>query len=181
MKKICDRGYYFGNIEIEIRCSSGVLSVKADACIVPQYSTGISLDGPSGALIHSKAQGGIVAFQKFLREKKQFPFGTAYVTQCNCSHYRYLLHVPVLDCKDKRKIQAAIFDALKKAAQVGAKTVVIPNIDSNKNSLSPTEMAKVIFDAIDDFAARNSVEKVILAASSKEIFREYEKFFQSKK
>ena len=124
-------GFYFGGIKIKIKCS-GIFSEKADVCIIPQHSHGIELKGLSARIAHSPARSSIIAFQNYLSKAKTLPLGEVFTTPCEDEHYSYLMQISVLDCpvdKISQIISTAIQKAMQEAERLGAKTLIIPEIN----------------------------------------------------
>ena len=175
---------YFDEVKVNIKLS-GVLSEHADACIVPQYPTGISLTGVSAAFIHSKARNSIIAFQDFVRDKK-LSANSAFVAACNGDNYHYLIHTPALKRKGDCSIKSALTDtftgicaALEAAKTVQAQTVVIPSFNTGPNSiLSYEQSAKATLEAIVTFSTLpRSLKEITIALKNKEAFEAYTKVF----
>lgn len=163
--------YYFNSIEVDVSCAS-IFSKKADVCIVPQYSRGVALNGASSSIIHSRAQDGILAYQDFLKKHKELPLGEVFMTDCSGEHYRHLLQISVLDCPAEKTVltvTTAIKNALKKADETGAKTVVMPEINTAAYS---KEVSQAIITAIKELAPHlQSLQKITLLCRSKESFQ----------
>ena len=138
---------YAGDIRINVNLS-GVMSEKADACIVPHYETGISLTGVSAAFIHSMARNSIIEYQDYARDKKLKP-DFAYVASCQGDNYKHLIHIPVLKRKteknnkktSKEDTYLGILSALETAETIKARSVVIPSLNTGSSGVLTYEVA----------------------------------------
>ena len=170
---------YFGDIRINV-CFSGVMSEKADVCLVPQFGSGISLTGVSAAFIHSMARNSIIDYQEFAKDKKLEP-GTAFISACQGDNYRYLAHIYILKHENPPKEQIkkdtfySIFAGLDAALSVKAKSVVIPSVNTGSNGgLNYEESATATFNAISAFSKKNkSIKKITIALKTEYAFKTY--------
>ena len=177
---------YFGDIRINITLS-GVMSERADVCVVPHYATGISLTGISAAFIHSMARNSIIEYQNYARDKVLKP-NFAYVSACNGNNYRYLIHIPVLKRSTEKSKKIAkedtftgILSSLEGAQSVKAKTMVIPSINTGTTGvLSYEESGYETYRAIKTFIEKTpltSLKEITIALKSQQALVAYLKSF----
>lgn len=154
---------------VTLRIAFGDMTkVKADAYIVPQFTSCASYGGVGGAVARAGAVKGIDEFQEFVSRGGEQKFGTVLLTNSHGGNSNKLLHTVSVGSSKEHEfdtVQTSIYNALRTAEENGVKSVVSPALGTGIiGQLTPEQSAKSILSAVKNFAdeGRNMDVSVVI-------------------
>lgn len=154
---------------VTLRVAFGDMTkIKADAYIVPQFTSCASYGGVGGAVARSGAVKGIDEFQEFVSKQGEQKFGTVLLTGSYGGNSDKLLHTVSVGSSKEHEfntVQTSIYNALRTAEENGVKSVVSPALGTGIiGQLTPEQSAKSILSAVKNFAdeGRNMDVSVVI-------------------
>ena len=143
------------NVNVTV-AGGDMTQIKADAYLVPQFTSCASEGGVGGAIIRRGAIDGMEEYNQYAKSLGNLDWGTVLLTKSGGGNSDYLLHAATAgaSAEDSFEIaQKATYSALKRAQESGLKSVVIPAIGTGIiGCLTNTESANAILSGINQFA-----------------------------
>lgn len=131
--------------------------VKADAFIVPQFTSDASFGGVGGAVARGGAEGGMSAYQDYVDKNGTQDFGQVLLTPSYGGNSKYLLHAVSVGSGAEvefETVKTAMFNALRLAENNGLSSIVAPAMGTGIiGRLTDTQSAKAMMSAIHDYAS----------------------------
>jgi O-acetyl-ADP-ribose deacetylase (regulator of RNase III) len=158
-----------GNTSVQVSLGD-MTQVKADAYLVPEFDSCVSLGGVGGAVYRGGAVSGMNAYENHLKSNGgSQPFGAAIVTPSGGGNSKHLIHVVSVGSdrqEEFKTVQTSVYNALKAAAGKGIKTVVAPALGTGIiGQLTSEQSAQAMLSGIQKFAVevgdQNQVQIVI--------------------
>lgn len=144
-----------GNVTISV-AGGDMTQVKADAYLVPEFTSCISEGGIGGAIYRSGGGKGMEAYGKHIAESGKLSLKDVYIAKAGGGNSKYLIHAATVGADRDAAFEVAkdsVVNALKAAQEKGIKSVVIPAIGTGIiGSLTNTESANAILSGVKQFA-----------------------------
>ncbi len=133
-----------------------ITKVKCDAYVVPQFTSAASYGGVGGAVARSGGLKGLEAYDKFVQQKGEQPFGKILLTPSGGGNSKSLLHVVSVGSGEDNEfntIQTAFYNVLKLAQEQGIQSIAAPALGTGMiGRLTDKQSANAMLSAIHQFA-----------------------------
>lgn len=149
---------------------------QVDAIVNPANSFG-SMGG--GCAYAIKAAGGSQIEEEAI-SKGPTPVGMAIETGAGGLAARYVIHAPTMENPaesiDKDNVRAATYAALRRARELGIRTLAFPGMGTGVGGVGKTEAASAMLAEIKRFSAeeRSSLESIVLVAFDMDLRNAFE-------
>ena len=159
-------------LDIEVK-EGDIAACEADALVNAANNHLWMGSGVAGAL---KRGGGQEIEEEAVR-KGPIPVGEAVVTGAGRLKARYVIHAAVMG-QDLRtsavSIRRATMNSLKRAEELGVKSIVFPALGTGVGGFSPEDCARLMVTAVREYAAfRTVIEKVVFVLYGEPAYRTF--------
>jgi O-acetyl-ADP-ribose deacetylase (regulator of RNase III) len=142
--------------------------IRADAYVVPQFTTAASYGGVGGAIARSGALKGIEAYEAFVDGKGTLGFSSVLMTEAGGGNAKHLLHtvsVGSARADEFSTVRNGLLNALRTAAENGLTSIVAPAMGTGIiGKLTAEQSARAMMSAIELYGADGTADLTVSIA-----------------